>query len=75
MSLPTFGGVVTRGEVYAELCEHLIRVQELMAVMGHLHNTEDNHMDKLLAQGWLGMSELIKRVNHGVAELARGRLN
>lgn len=68
MSIPT------RGETYAQLTEHLRKAQEACAMMAHLHNTEDNKVDRLLARGWLGMEELMKRIVHQVVELAKGRL-
>ncbi len=74
MTIPTIGGVATRSESYTKLLHHLIECQELCAVMAHLHNTEDNNMDHLLAKGWLGMSELFKRIQHQVTELAMGKL-
>ncbi len=74
MTIPTIGGVATRSESYTKLIHHLIECQELCAVMAHLHNTEDNNMDQLLAKGWLGMSELFKRMKGQVTELAMGKL-
>lgn len=74
MTIPTFGGVPTRGETYTKLMHHLAEVQELCAVMSHLHNTEDNEMDKLLAKGWLGASELFKRLQWQIRELGKGKL-
>ncbi len=74
MTIPTIGGVATRSETYTKLLHHLIECQEMCAVMAHLHNTEDNKMDQLLAKGWLGMSELFKRMQHQVTELATGKL-
>lgn len=72
--LPTIGGVVTRGEVYMKMLDHLRQIQDLTATMSHLHQTEDNDMDKLLAKGWLGMTELFKRVEHQVTSLAMNKL-
>ena len=74
MTIPTIGGVATRSESYTKLLHHLIECQELCAVMCHLHQTEGNDMDQLLAKGWLGMSELFKRMQHQVTELAMGKL-
>lgn len=73
--LPTIGGQVTRGEVYSKLLHHLRESQELCAVMGHLHQTESSEMDKVLAKGWLGMSELMGRTAHQVTQLAMNKLN
>ena len=74
MSIPTIGGVATRSETYTKLLHHLIEIQELCAVMAHLHNTEGNHVDETLAHGWLGMSELFKRMQDKVTQLAMGKL-
>ena len=70
----TTAGQVTRSDTFAQLNEHLIRCQELCAVMAHLHNLQDNHMDSLLSKGWLGMSELFKRMQHEVIEMTKGKL-
>ena len=72
--IPTIGGVATRGETFTKLLHHIRESQELAAVMAHLHQTEDNHMDKLLAKGWLGISELFARTATQVTKLAMGRL-
>lgn len=70
----TTRGVPTRGETYAQLNEYLARCEELAAMMAHLHNTEGNDMDKLLAKGWLGMSGIFKKIRFQVTELAKGKL-
>jgi len=71
----TIGGVVTRGEAYSKLMHHLREAQDQAAVLAHLHNTEGNNMDKLLSKGWLGISELLKRMAHQVTQLAMKRMN
>lgn len=66
MSLPT------RGETFAKLIEHVRKAQEEAAVMAHLVRDED----RLVAQGWLAMSEMFKKVAHQVTMLAtKGRLH
>lgn len=70
----TTAGFVTRGDTFAQLNEHLIRCQELAAIMAHLHNTEGNDMDKLLAKGWLGMAECFKQIQYQVIQMAKARL-
>jgi hypothetical protein len=72
--LPTIGGQVTRGEVFRKLTDHLRECQDLTATMAHLHNTEGNDMDKLLARGWLGVHEMIKLMTYQISELARNKL-
>lgn len=73
-SLPTIGGVVTRGEVFTKLIDHLRECQDLCAVMAHLHNTEDSHMDKTLAHGWLAISEHLKLMQRQVTQMAMNKL-
>lgn len=70
----TIGGTPSRAVVYAKLLEHIREAQELAALMAHLHNTEGNEMDKLLAKGWLGMSELYKMNAHMITQLAMNKL-
>lgn len=70
----TIGGQVSRGEVFAKLLDHVREAQDCAALMAHLHNTEGNDMDKLLARGWLGMSEMFKLIAHQVTQLAMNKL-
>jgi len=70
----TTAGQVTRSDTFAQLNEHLIRCQELCAVMAHLYSLQDTHMDSLLSKGWLGMSEMFKMTQHKVIEMAKGKL-
>lgn len=67
----TLMGVPTKGETFAKLIENLRHAQEEAAMMGHLINMQDgNHMDQLLAKGWIGISELLKKMVHDVTTLA-----
>jgi hypothetical protein len=75
MKYETVGGQVTRGETYAKLMDHLREAQECAAVLAHLHNTEGNDMDKLLAHGWLGIAEHFRLVQHKVTQMAMGALD
>jgi len=70
----TIGGHPSRGMVYAKLTDHLREAADCMAVMSHLHNTEGNDMDKVLARGWLGMHELLLRLIAQVTKLAANKL-
>ena len=71
----THAGLPTHSLIYTQLNEKLIECQELCAMNAHLFNTEGNHMDNLLAKGWLGMSELFKRMQFQITELAKGKLS
>jgi len=70
----TIGGQVSRSEVYMKLLDHVREAQDCAALMAHLHNTEGNDVDKVLAKGWLGMSELFKLLAHQVTLLAQNKL-
>ena len=70
----TTAGHITKSDTFAQLNEHLIRCQELCALMAHLLATEDTQMDHLLSKGWLGMSEMFKMTQHKVIEMAKGKL-
>lgn len=72
MTIPTFGGVATRGETYAKLSYYLIECQELAAVMSHLHNTEATAKDIALSRAWLQVSENFRRLQHTLTGLATG---
>lgn len=67
----TTAGIPTRGGTFAKLIDHIREAQDCAAMLSHLHNTEDNEMDKLMARGWLGVEELLKRLAHDVTELAK----
>ena len=63
--------VPTRGETYVQLIEHLRLAQEGCATLAHLDRANG---DVALANGWLTLSELFKRAQHNVIELAKGRM-
>jgi len=68
-------GTVTREETYRKLCEELIEVEELCAVMAHLHAAEsDTSRAQLLATGWRGMPKMIHLIRDQVSKLAAGKL-
>lgn len=70
----TKAGVPERGATYAVLMDHLREAQKHAAVLAHLHNTEGNDRDKLIAKGWLAIAEMFRRVQHQVTLLAQGRM-
>jgi hypothetical protein len=63
MSLPS------RGEKFAELCEHLRKASEAAATLGHLTN-DTNGPSKVQALGWLGVSQLLDEMVRRVIKLA-----
>ena len=71
----TKGGIVTRGETYTKLLHHLREAQDQSAVMAHLEQTEDRTIKgKALAQGWLTISEQMKRFCDVVTQMAMGKM-
>ena len=64
MSLPT------TGEQFSQLIEHLRKAQENACMIAHLTRDED----KLHAQGWLGVSELLRRTQIQITKLATRRM-
>lgn len=58
--------VPTTGETFAILIEHLRKAQESAAMMAHLVRDDD----RLKAQGWLAVSEMLKKTAHTVTKLA-----
>lgn len=70
----TKAGQVTRGECYALIMDLLRQTQDQYCIMAHLHNTEGNDADKLLAKGWLGMAEITRLIQHKVTALAQNKI-
>lgn len=70
----TIGGVVTRGEAYSKLIHHMEEAANQAAVLAHLHRTEGNKMDDLLATGWLGIHELLLRMKTQITKMAMKKL-
>jgi hypothetical protein len=62
--------IPTQGEEFAKLLEYLTKAQESAAMLGHL--TRDN--DKHLAHGWMGISELMKKMKHQITTMATRKM-
>jgi hypothetical protein len=67
MKYETIGGQVTQGETYRKLMDHLREAQECAAALSHLTGMND---EKLLSQGWVGISEMFKLIQGQVTKLA-----
>lgn len=59
--------VPTQGEEFARLIEFIRKAQESSATLSHLASAND---DKLLAQGWMAVSEMFKLTSRNVTKLA-----
>lgn len=65
--------IPTKAEKYNELIEYLRKAQEASAMLAHLSNADGDKMGRLIARGWLGIEELLKRMIHQVTQLATGK--
>lgn len=70
MSIPT------KTEVYSQLVEYLRKAQEASAMLSHLNAAPGDEKGKLIAKGWLVISEALKLMINQIISLAtKGRLN
>ena len=69
----TIGGIATRDEAYRKLIHHLEEAQNQALVIGHLTNTENDQMSKLLAKGWYGIGEMLHNARLQIQRLATRR--
>lgn len=75
MHYETSAGLPTRGLTYAKLLDHLREAQECAALMGHLTKAEGTVADEALANGWLAVSENLRRMQDLITKMAMGRMN
>ena len=68
------GGIATKDEAYRLLNHHLDEAINQCHVIGHLHNTEDDHMSKLLAKGWHGVAQMLTMMKEQVRQIIMGKL-
>jgi hypothetical protein len=66
--------IPTKGETYSRLLEHLRYAQEDAAMMAHLLKAEADAPGLVLGQGWLNISEGLRKMQHIVTQLAKGNL-
>lgn len=68
MSIPT------HGESFAKLIGYLRKAQEEAATLAHIRRAEGDAKGIMIANGWLAVSENLKKVIHIVTLIAQGRL-
>ena len=67
--------VPTQGEQFAKLLEHLRQAQDDSAMLAHLtRSMSSSRKDTAVADGWIAVSELLKRVVYQVTTLGQGKL-
>lgn len=68
-------GVPTTGEVLSRIIDSLRKAQEDAYLMGHLTKAMSNSSkDRALGDGWIAIGEMLKRMNHQVIEIGKGKL-
>lgn len=67
----TAGGPPTSGETFSKLLHYLREAQEQAAVLAHLANAND---DRMMATGWLAVTEGLKKMCHNVTLLATRKM-
>lgn len=71
----TVAGLPTRGLTFSKLIDHLREAQECCAMMAHLTKAEGTLADEALANGWIAISENLRRMQHIITAMATSRLN
>lgn len=66
--------VPTVAEEYSKLLEHLRLAQEGAHMLAHLVRAQGGSKDHAVADGWVSVGELLKRMNFQITKLAQGRL-
>lgn len=67
--------VPTQGEEFSKFIHHITEAQSVAYTLSHLARAMSNSgKDRALADGWFSVGELLKRLNHQVTELAKGKL-
>lgn len=66
--------VPTQGEIFARFIDRLKECQSDAAMMAHLTRAMGGSRDGALADGWIAVSELLKRQIYQYTQLAKGHL-
>lgn len=67
--------VPTQAEVYMRLLDRIHGCQDDAALLAHLtRSMSSSRKDHALADGWISVSELMKRLAHQITLLAQGKL-
>ena len=67
--------VPSQGEAFSLLLHHLAESQNQAAMLAHLTRAmSSSPKDRALADGWISVSELLKRLQYQVTAIAKGKL-
>lgn len=66
--------VPTQGEEFTKLLHHLDEVMNSAAKLSHLARAQANTgKDRALADGWIAVVEMFKRIRYQVVKIAQGK--
>ena len=67
--------VPTMGEQFAKFLHHMGEAQSCAAMLAHLYRAQANDgKSRALADGWISISEMLKRQIFQVTKIAQGKL-
>lgn len=66
----TKGGSPSRSDIFSKFIHLTREAQSQAALLGHLYQAQGQESDKLIGQGWLGISELLGRLVIQCTEMA-----
>lgn len=67
--------VPTQGEAFSKFLYHLDELQNQAAMLAHLTRAQSNAgKDRAIADGWIAVTELLKRMRWQVTQMAQGKL-
>lgn len=68
-------GVPTQGEAFSKLLYHLDEMMNCAATIAHLTRAQSNAgKDRALADGWIAVGEMLKRMRFQLVEMAKGKM-
>ena len=67
--------VPTQGEAFSKLIYHLDEMANQAATLAHLTRAQANTgKDRAMAEGWIAVTEMMKRMRFQITKLAQGKL-
>ena len=67
--------VPTQGEAFSKLIYHLDELSNQAATLAHLARAQANTgKDRALADGWIAVTEMMKRIRFQITAMAQGKL-
>lgn len=66
--------IPTQGEAFAKLIDNLREAQDCAAMLAHLTRAQGSRKDHSLADGWIAISEMLKRQIYQITKIAQGKL-